>query len=459
MGTTSSDTLPSPLRTNTWSYDYFNKVISKIYLILKQFGITCLKYNILILFYLIVALFSANAIINDHFTPDFHCTTTNCNNYDNCVSFGANANRGDHFTQGERYNNSFCTNMVENNHSMPNLGKTSFSAILTKILLFPQKFHNIIYNCVIHYLVDATKTWLSNLMKYNFIQLILLIIIIFRINDKNTLVNESQYIPKSKRNWKTGWKTKLHYIMENVITKLDARINKEGKTRPFISTNIKQKKYKRSNKYKRVIAYTTLVIHQTEHALAARITPSWGDQNNIVGIDNRCSGCISHKACDFIGELKDCKRNIKGFGGTRNFSIKIGTIKWHVEDDLGKIHKFVIPNSYYIPEGGVRLLSPQHWAQTQKDIKPIIGTKEVTDHESTTLYWNQLQYKKTVKISKHNNVSTFQLAPSFREFEAYEAKAGFKDDENSIITDELNISNKEMVPYIKPVNPWKEGDM
>ena len=35
-----------------------------------------------------------------------------------------------------------------------------------------------------------------------------------------------------------------------------------------------------------------------------------------------------------------------------------------------------------MPEGGARLLSPQHWDQTHNDNKPDHGTKEVTDNKS-----------------------------------------------------------------------------
>jgi hypothetical protein len=90
----------------------------------------------------------------------------------------------------------------------------------------------------------------------------------------------------------------------------------------------------------------------------ARHVPQWDTNSVIIGIDNRCSGCMSHEAADFTGELKDCKRVIKGFGGTRHYNIKVGTLKWHWEDDHGRIHKFTIPHSYFVPEGGVRLLSP-----------------------------------------------------------------------------------------------------
>ena len=34
-------------------------------------------------------------------------------------------------------------------------------------------------------------------------------------------------------------------------------------------------------------------------------------------------------------------------------------------DDKGRMHTFEIPNSYYVPECELRLMSPQHWAQTR----------------------------------------------------------------------------------------------
>ena len=152
---------------------------------------------------------------------------------------------------------------------------------------------------------------------------------------------------------------------------------------------------------------TTLVANNTKVGLRPQQNiAAWYVNTNIIGIDNRYSGCISHKSEDFIGDLKDCQRQIKEFGGTRHYNVKIGTLKWHWEDDNSKIHKFVIPNSYYIPEGRVRLLSPQHWAQTQKDFKPISGTKEITDHQTTVLYWKQMKFQKTVPLSSQNNVAT-----------------------------------------------------
>ena len=84
---------------------------------------------------------------------------------------------------------------------------------------------------------------------------------------------------------------------------------------------------------------------------------------------------------DFVGEAHKSDRVIKGFAGSRTTNVKRGTILWKWEDDMGQVHEFLIPNSYYVPQGGCRLLSPQHWARTQRDTKPKVGTKEITTHK------------------------------------------------------------------------------
>ena len=73
--------------------------------------------------------------------------------------------------------------------------------------------------------------------------------------------------------------------------------------------------------------------------------------SGLIGVDNHASGCISDRIDDFDGPLQDCNHAIKGFGRTRTTNIKIGTIIWKWGDDKGKIHKFRIPNSFYVPEG------------------------------------------------------------------------------------------------------------
>ena len=86
-----------------------------------------------------------------------------------------------------------------------------------------------------------------------------------------------------------------------------------------------------------------------------------------IGIDNRCNLCISHIYEDFVGELRESRRNIRGFGGVFQPKINAGTLLWRWGYDQGQEHKFLIPNSLFILSGKCRLLSPQHWAQTRQD--------------------------------------------------------------------------------------------
>ena len=69
----------------------------------------------------------------------------------------------------------------------------------------------------------------------------------------------------------------------------------------------------------------------------------------LIGIDNRCSRCISHVVDDFVGPPRDSNRVIKGHGGSRTTGVKVGTIKWKWEDDAGAIHTHLMPNSCHAP--------------------------------------------------------------------------------------------------------------
>ena len=60
-------------------------------------------------------------------------------------------------------------------------------------------------------------------------------------------------------------------------------------------------------------------------------------------------------------------------------------------------------------------------------------------------------------LSKTTNVATFRLAPGYRNFEAYNAVAGFKEDDKlrPILCQEANIIEDDTNEYIKPANVWQ----
>jgi hypothetical protein len=131
-----------------------------------------------------------------------------------------------------------------------------------------------------------------------------------------------------------------------------------------------------------------------------------------VGIDNRCSVCMSHVKSDFIGELQEARLAVTGFHGTKHCKVYKGTIHWRLEDDHGSIHDICIPGSYYVPDGKHRLISPQHWAQ-----KAAGESSCLTLHDRAILTWNDGRVTKTVPIDSQN-VFTFDLAPGYRNFSA-----------------------------------------
>ena len=165
-----------------------------------------------------------------------------------------------------------------------------------------------------------------------------------------------------------------------------------------------------------------------------------------IGIDNRCSACILHKIGDFVGNLVDSNKSIRGFGGTRTKTLKYGTLLWKWMDNDGLEHSFKIPNSYYVPEGGMRLLSPQHWA---KEIGKPQDAGEDTNGVRTCLYWNKGKNELEVPLGINDNVSTFETAPGYNKYHAFCASVTEEDmDEKPELIANLNIVSDDEEPDI-----------
>ena len=200
----------------------------------------------------------------------------------------------------------------------------------------------------------------------------------------------------------------------------------------------------------------TIKVMVLSATTAAQNHASFDTDSARVGVDNICPGCISHKVTDFIGELVDCNRTIKGFGGTRTTNIKMGKTKWSWLDDEGMVNTHHIPNSYYAPEGGVRLLSPHHLDQASKD---PTDTGEDTNGVQCTLYWNKKKQKLTIPIDSRNNCVIFQLAPGYESYCSFCLQAEILEQDQDEILCHLaeTIFDKEtemFVPYCPESTGW-----
>jgi hypothetical protein len=83
---------------------------------------------------------------------------------------------------------------------------------------------------------------------------------------------------------------------------------------------------------------------------------SFDTDSDILGIDNRCTACISPYLEDFETAPDETTVAIKGFGGSKTQGARKGTIVWQFADDLGAVPTFRIPNSYYVPPSRVSLI-------------------------------------------------------------------------------------------------------
>ena len=122
------------------------------------------------------------------------------------------------------------------------------------------------------------------------------------------------------------------------------------------------------------------------------------------------------------------------------------TISWNIEDDQGRKHTIILPNSYYAPTGE-RLLSPQHWAQMTKDDYPIQhGTCCITTGSCIQLMWNQRKHIKTIPLDPKSNIGIMRTTPGYTKFNAFCSDISECDDEialtsHLILDDEGQICN------------------
>ena len=113
------------------------------------------------------------------------------------------------------------------------------------------------------------------------------------------------------------------------------------------------------------------------------------------------------------------------------------------------LHKFLIPNSHYVPDEKVKLLSPQHWAKTQigSSIKHREGIGETTYAHKTILFWNKGENALDVHLGEYDNVASFYLASGFSKFNLFCQKAEINYEQNELnpmhIEDTQVISDKE----------------
>jgi len=284
----------------------------------------------------------------------------------------------------------------------------------------------------------------------NYVAMYIILVVICLILTDELIHPQCTYVPKSKR---THFSKGVKSMIEFARSKLNLLEIQIGALKVRRSTNLKIKRARRSarlkvndgksrslgNKLVRCVVLTAIMALQAQ-AKPFETLVTFDADAKMVGIDDRASGCISHDETDFIGPLVDCNRVIKGYKGTKSYGLKMGTIRWHIPNNQGQVFTVKIPNSYYDPNGTMRLLSPQHFAQTQTKLDRLReGTGARTIANKCTLFWDFNQQKLDIPLGKKDNVATFYLAPGFTKYQAFCTEIG-------------NDLGTESEPIAQPVN-------
>jgi hypothetical protein len=144
-------------------------------------------------------------------------------------------------------------------------------------------------------------------------------------------------------------------------------------------------------------ALTSLTAHND-------LLHTYDSDAKVILVDNCCTASITNDIKDFVTLPRPTKTNVEGYNGMTE-ATKVGTIKWDVEDDAGRTHTIILPNSYYAPTGKYKLLCLQHWAQVANDHFPKPnGTWCATYSNCIVLHWAQGKYTQTLRLVPSTNV-------------------------------------------------------
>jgi len=118
---------------------------------------------------------------------------------------------------------------------------------------------------------------------------------------------------------------------------------------------------------RKCIALKSIQIIEAKSAVdkERRLKMEFDTDSFDILIDYCCSHILTNDINDYIEPPVKSSVRVRGYNGSTNL-IMVGTVKWKIKDDKGKIHNFILPNTYYSSSVEIRLLSPQHWAQTRK---------------------------------------------------------------------------------------------
>jgi hypothetical protein len=153
--------------------------------------------------------------------------------------------------------------------------------------------------------------------------------------------------------WKRFW-TML--APPAVVTRLgNRRMSKNKPRRTTRSPGVERKRG--THIIKRMAKSMMLLVVTCMSAASFQGTTAFDSDSKQIAIDNCSSRCHTVSRKDFLpGTLEKCNVLISGVGGTIKCKMR-GTVSWMVEDNQGRAHNILIPNTPMCEALPHRLLS------------------------------------------------------------------------------------------------------
>jgi hypothetical protein len=151
---------------------------------------------------------------------------------------------------------------------------------------------------------------------------------------------------------------------------------------------------------------------------------AFNSDSKPIAIDNCSSRCLTNSGQDFLpGTVRSCNVSVSGVGRLIKCKTK-GTVSWTIEDDQGRSHDALIPDTPMCTMIPNRLFSPQHWAQEieNKSRLSILGSWRphcTTNADSTTLTWERGKFTKTVRLDRNKNVAIMSTKAGIKRYVCY----------------------------------------
>ena len=199
---------------------------------------------------------------------------------------------------------------------------------------------------------------------------------------------------------------------------------------------------------------------------------TWDSDSFVIGIDQHTSSPISNDKRHFV-QLENTTAKVVGADGVpRGIAAGKGTLQWLVEDDEGVVHRWKIPNAYYIPDCPKCLLPPQFFAKYGNTNREKSQCLQLWDR--TVLKWGPNgEFTKTIWLSHDRAVPDMTSAASTKTYSAYSTMLDVKtqvesfevsiphliEDYESDQDTTNETSNKDIdEDTIVPINPQLRGE-